>query len=100
MNNNMKYKVKALRVGQGIKLIDFAKEIGISREYLRLIENGKAKNPSIEIMKKIAKRLNASVLDLFFDEEEEKENNIDTVVGIGRFDSVREKSKKGVNKRD
>ena len=39
----MKYKIKALRVGQGIKAKDFAKEVGISREYLRLIENGKAK---------------------------------------------------------
>lgn len=66
----MKYKIKALRVGQGIKAIDLAKEIGISREYLRLIEGRKAKNPSIEIMKAIAKALNSDVQTLFFSDEE------------------------------
>lgn len=66
----MKYKIKALRVGQGIKAGDFAKELGISREYLRLIENGKAKNPNKELMIKIAKALNSSVTKLFFSEEE------------------------------
>lgn len=66
----VKYKIKALRVGQGIKAGDFAKELGISREYLRLIENGKAKNPNKELMIKIAKALNSSVTKLFFSEEE------------------------------
>lgn len=66
----IKYKIKALRVGQGIKAGEFAKELGISREYLRLIENGKAKNPNREIMIKIAKALDSTVQDLFFSEEE------------------------------
>ena len=38
---DLKYKIKALRVGQGIGATEFAKELGISREYLRLIENGR-----------------------------------------------------------
>ena len=63
----MKYKIKALRVGQGIKAGEFAKTLGISREYLRLIENGKAKNPN---MIKIAKALDTTVQELFFSEEE------------------------------
>ena len=67
---DLKYKIKALRVGQGIKTTEFAKELGISREYLRLIENGRAKNPSIELMKKIAAALNTTVQALFFDEDE------------------------------
>lgn len=66
----IKYKIKALRVGQGIKAGDFAKELGISREYLRLIENGKAKNPSRDLMIKIAKALDSDVVTLFFSEEE------------------------------
>jgi len=64
----MIYKIKGLRVGQGMKSGDFAKELGISREYLRLIENGKAKNPSVELMKKIAKILNSTVQELFFED--------------------------------
>ncbi len=66
----MKYKIKALRVGQGIKAGEFAKMLGVSREYLRLIENGKAKNPNRELMIKISKLLNSTVQELFFSDEE------------------------------
>lgn len=66
----IKYKIKALRVGKGIKAGDFAKELGISKEYLRLIENGKAKNPNRNLMIKIAKALDTTVQELFFGEEE------------------------------
>lgn len=66
----MKYKIKALRVGMGYKAGDFAKELGISREYLRLIENGIAKNPNRILMLKIAKLLNSDVVTLFFSEED------------------------------
>lgn len=62
----MIYRLKGKRVENGYKASEFAKDIGISREYLRLIENGKAKNPSIEIMKRISKKLNTSVAELFF----------------------------------
>lgn len=66
----IKYKIKALRVGKGFKAGVFAERIGISREYLRLIENGKAKNPSREIMTKIAKELNSDVITLFFSDND------------------------------
>ena len=68
--SNLKYKIKALRVGRGIGASDFAKQLGISREYLRLIENGKAKNPNKDLMIKIAKALDSTVQELFFSEEE------------------------------
>lgn len=66
----MIYKVKGLRVGQGIKAGDFAEKLGISRGYLRQIENGKAKNPNRELMIKISKLLNSTVQELFFSDEE------------------------------
>lgn len=65
----MRYVIKGLRVGFGYKAGKFANKIGISREYLRLIENGKAKNPSVTIMKKISKELKTSVQELFFLDE-------------------------------
>lgn len=37
--------------------------LGVTREYVRLIENGKAKNPSVDLMKKMAEILEISVLD-------------------------------------
>ena len=67
----MKYTLKGLRVGQGFKAGQFAEEVGISREYLRKLENGSAKNPSVELMKKIAKKLNSDVITLFFSDDEE-----------------------------
>lgn len=66
----IKYKIKALRVGQGIKATHFAEDLGISREYLRQIENGQAKNPNLEIIKKIAKLLGSTPQELFFSEED------------------------------
>lgn len=66
----IKYKIKALRVGKGIKAGELANELGISREYLRLIENGKAKNPNVNLMKKIAVLLDSTVAELFFSDEE------------------------------
>ncbi|NRT92254.1 helix-turn-helix transcriptional regulator [Clostridium beijerinckii] len=62
----MKFVIKSLRVGLGYKAGEFAERIGISREYLRLIENGKAKNPSVKIMKRISEELGATVQELFF----------------------------------
>ena len=64
----MECKVKAKRVCLGFKQGEFAEKVGISREYLRLIENGKAKNPSVELIKKISKELNSTPQDLFFSE--------------------------------
>lgn len=69
MDNDIKYRIKALRVGKGFKAGEFAKKVGISREYLRLIENGKAKRISKEIMIKIASELNSDVITLFFSNE-------------------------------
>ncbi|MDT8715558.1 helix-turn-helix transcriptional regulator [Clostridium sp. 19966] len=50
----------------GYKHCEFAEKVGISREYLRQLENGKAKNPSITIMKKISELLGVSAEELFF----------------------------------
>jgi putative transcriptional regulator len=50
---------------------EVAFKVGISREYLRLIEAGKAKNPSIEVMKKLAEELQSNVQTLFFSFDED-----------------------------
>lgn len=58
--------IKIKRIEKEYKAIEFAEIIGVTREYLRLIEAGKAKNPSIDIMKKISLQLDTPVQDLFF----------------------------------
>ena len=62
----MRVKIKIKRIEKGLKQYELASQVGISREYLRLIENGKAKNPSIAVMKKISEILQESVEKLFF----------------------------------
>jgi putative transcriptional regulator len=58
--------IKLKRIEKGFKQYKFAEMLGISREYLRLIETGKAKNPSILVMKKISEILETSAQELFF----------------------------------
>jgi putative transcriptional regulator len=64
MYNGMKVRIK--RIENGFKQYEFAEMVGVSREYLRLIEKSRAKNPSIEVMKKISDLLQVSVVELFF----------------------------------
>lgn len=64
--DGMKMMVKLRRIEKGLKQYELADKVGISRQYLRLIENGEAKNPSIEIMKRISQVLQESVEKLFF----------------------------------
>lgn len=61
--------IKLKRIELGIKQKDLAKAVGITSQYMMNIENGKAKNPSIEIMRKIAFELKSSVQELFFEKE-------------------------------
>ena len=61
-------KIKLARIQKHKKQNEFAKELGISREYLRLLENDQARNPSVGLMKKIASVLEMTVGELFFDE--------------------------------
>ncbi len=61
----MIYKLKAKRVEKGIKQGEFAKHLGISRQSLNAIENGKTE-PKRDLMLKIADALNEDVTVLFF----------------------------------
>ena len=58
-------KVKIARIKKKIKQQELAEMVGISREYLRQIENDAA-NPTRSIMMKIAEILECSVQELFF----------------------------------
>lgn len=59
------YKLIAARTVKGIKQQELAKQLGITPQYLRLIEIGKAE-PRRDLMIKIAKALEADVKELFF----------------------------------
>ena len=59
-------KLKVRRVEMGLKQKELAKMVNISIPYMAHLENGKAKNPSIEIMKRIAAALETTPQELFF----------------------------------
>lgn len=63
----MGIKLKVARIEKGYsKAYQFAEKVGITRQYLTMLETGKAKNPSKELMGKISTELGIGVEELFF----------------------------------
>ena len=59
-------QVKNIRKEKGITLVKLSELSGVSVGYLCHLERGSRKNPSLEIMEKISKALNKSVIEIFF----------------------------------
>ena len=65
----MKNRLEEIRSGHGIRQEDFAKLMGVSRQTISSLENGRY-NPSILLAYKIAKFFNMSIEEMFIFEEE------------------------------
>ena len=66
----MKNKIEAIRKERGIRQEEFARAMGVSRQTISSLENGRY-NPSIGLAHKIAKFFGMAIEDVFiFDEEE------------------------------
>lgn len=61
-----KNKIEKIRKEKGITLQKLAELSNISAGYLCHLEKGSRNNPSLEVMKRIAKALNKSVTEVFF----------------------------------
>lgn len=57
-------KLKALRIRRAKSLQQLADEVGASKAHIWDLEQARSKNPSIELLTKIAKALGVSVADL------------------------------------
>ena len=57
-------KVRELRERKGLSIHELASSSGVSAPYLRQIESGLRKNPSGEVLKRLASALGATVADL------------------------------------
>lgn len=65
----MKNKIEELRKAKGIRQEEFAKAMGVSRQTISSLENGRY-NPSIMLAHKIARYFEMTIEDVFvFDEE-------------------------------
>ena len=70
----MKNKIKEIRGANGIKQEELARALGVSRQTIISLENGKY-NPSILLAYKIAKYFNSTIEDIFCFEEEALRKN-------------------------
>ena len=66
----MKNKIENIRKEQGILQDEMAKALGVSRQTISSLENGRY-NPSIMLAYKIAKYFGMIIEDIFVFEEEE-----------------------------
>ena len=68
----MKNRIEQIRKDMGIRQDEFAKLMGVSRQTISSLENGRY-NPSIFLAYKIAKYFDLTIEEVFiFDEEEMK----------------------------
>ena len=65
----MENKIEAIRKEQGILQEEFAKAMGVSRQTISSLENGRY-NPSILLAHKIAKFFEMTIEEVFVFEEE------------------------------
>lgn len=65
----MKNRIEEIRKEKGIRQEEFAKSMGVSRQTISSLENGRY-NPSIMLAYKIAKYFGLTIEDVFIFEEE------------------------------
>ena len=66
----MKNRIEEIRKVRGIRQEEFAKSMGVSRQTISSLENGRY-NPSILLAHKIAKYFGMCIEEVFIFEEEE-----------------------------
>ena len=67
--NHVKNKIEEIRKEKGIRQDELAKSMGVSRQTISSLENGRY-NPSIMLAYKIAKYFDLTIEDIFIFEEE------------------------------
>lgn len=66
----MKNKIEEIRKARGVRQEEFAKALGVSRQTISSLENGRY-NPSILLAHKIAKYFDLTIEDVFCFEDED-----------------------------
>lgn len=56
--------IKTLRQEKGLSQKALAEQVGVTDAYITMLESGKRKNPSLDILKKLAKALDVPVTEL------------------------------------
>ncbi len=69
-------KMKFRRIELDLSQTELAKAVGVTRQTIGLIEAGEF-NPSINLCRKICRALGVTLNDIFWEEEEEDEKELD-----------------------
>ena len=56
--------IAQLRKKQDLTLLQLARRVGVTEAYISMLENGVKKNPSLPVLRKLAKALRVSVAEL------------------------------------
>ena len=67
--DSLKNRLEEIRTQKGIRQEDFARQMGVSRQTISSLENGRY-NPSIMLAYKIAKYFGMTIEEMFIFEEE------------------------------
>lgn len=65
----MNVNLKIARIKKGLTQKELAEKVGITNKYLSQIETGVSNNPSSMVMTNIAKELDQTVQELFFNNQ-------------------------------
>jgi XRE family transcriptional regulator, master regulator for biofilm formation len=68
-------RIRSLREKKGYSISELAMRAGISKSYLSQIERNLQVNPSLHLLSKLARTLDATLDDLIGDEQEDIRNN-------------------------
>ncbi|MBT2688464.1 helix-turn-helix domain-containing protein [Bacillus sp. ISL-47] len=91
-------RIKNLRIKKGYSINELSEKAEVSKSYLSYIERGIQKNPSLQVLSRIAKTLDANLEDLL-------EENKDMIADLTSLDEewvnlVREAIRQGITKED
>jgi len=76
-------RIKTLRMKKGLSLQELADAAGVSKAHIWDLEQNRSKNPSLELLTKLADRLGVAVKDLIGENPEAEEEG-SRVVGMYR----------------
>ena len=92
-------RIKQLRLLKGYSINALSEKTGVSKSYLSYIERGIQKNPSLQILSKLANSLGTTVEDLL---EEDHYNHEEEKINVDEDWSqlITEATKNGITKED
>jgi transcriptional regulator with XRE-family HTH domain len=73
-------KLKELRLKKGLSLQELAEAVGASKAHIWDLEQGRAKNPTIEMLKALSSTLGTTIADLMGEDPSTTETDAEALV--------------------